>query len=137
MKFHLEDPMIVFARVKGPNGHTRELKSVLDFNSPFCLIFAKDALGLGFPEAVIRPRDWQKTHPDRVVYVLDFRGIERTVLMKMPKISLGKMGVANVETGVYEVALPHTLPFDLILGRSFLENFRITIDSDKNYISMV
>ena len=99
--------------------------------------FAKDALGLGFPEAAIRPRDWQKSHPNRVVYVLDFRGIERTVLMKMPKISLGNLEVANVETGVYEVALPHTLPFDLLLGRSFLENFKITINSAKNYISLV
>jgi hypothetical protein len=137
MKFPIKDPMIVFARVKGPNGFTRELKSVLDFNSPYCLIFGKDALGVGFPEAVIRPRDWQKTHPDKVVYVLDFRGIERTVLMKMPEISLGKLEVADVETAVLQVPLPHTLPFDLILGRSFLQNFKVTIDSAKGYISLV
>jgi hypothetical protein len=137
MRFALKDPMLVFARVKGPNGRTRELRSVLDFNSPCCLIFPKDALRLGYPEAVIRPRDWQKTHPDRVVYFLDFRGIERTVLMKMSKISLGDLEATNVETGVYEVPLPHLLPFDLILGRSFLQNFKIRIDSEKGYISLV
>ncbi len=137
MKLALKDPMVVFARAKGQNGAVREVRSVLDFNSPYCVIFSKDALRLGYPEAAMRPRDWQKTHPDKVPYVLDFRGIERTILVSLAEVSLGSLVATNVDAIVIESDLGRMLPVDLILGRSFLNSFKLTVDARKGYLSLV
>ena len=136
MRFALKEPMLVFARAKGPNGVVQELRALLDFNSPYCVMLSKDGLKLGYMEAAIRPRDWEKTHPDKVPYVLDFRGIERSVLVKLPEISIGKLVAKDVETIVIELDIPRMLPLDLILGRPFLRNFRLTFDARKGYLSL-
>lgn len=136
MKFALKDPMLVYARVKGPNGKVRELSSILDFNSPYCVIFSKDAVSIGYPEAAVRPRDWQKTHPDRVPYVLDIRGIERSVMVTLSEVSLGRLVARNVSTIVLELDIPRMLPFDLILGRTFLKNFKLTLNVKAGSLSL-
>ncbi len=136
MKLLLADPMYVFARVKGPNGVVRELRAILDFNTPFCVMLSKDGVNLGYPEAALRPRDWEKSHPDRVPYIYDFRGIERSILVKLPEISLGRLTAKEVEAIVIELDLPRMLPVDLVLGRSFLTNFKLTLDWTKGYLTL-
>ena len=137
MKFPLKEPMFVFARMKGPNGIVREVRSILDFNSPFCVILSKDGVTLGYPEAAMRPRDWPKSHPDKVPYLLDFRGIERTILVKLPEVSLGRLVARDVDAIVIELDLHRMLPIDLILGHSFLKNFKVTLDARKGFLSLV
>jgi len=137
MRFALQDPLLVFARVKGANGAVRELRSALDFNAPYCVIFSRDAIRLGFAEAALRPRDWQKSHPDKVPYLLDLRGIERSILFGLAEVSLGSLVAKDVETVVMEMDLTRMLPVDLILGRPFLKNFKLTVDARKGYVSLV
>lgn len=136
MRFALKDPMLVFARVKGPNGSVRELRSVLDLNSPFCVILSKDGVNLGHIEAAFRPRDWQKSHPQKVPYMLDFRGIERSILVKLSEVSIGNLVARGVDAIVLELDLQRMFPFELILGRTFLNNFKLTFDGKRGFLSL-
>lgn len=137
MRFELKEPMTVFAKVKGPQGAVRELRALLDFNIPFCVMLSRDLVKLGYPEAALRPRDWQKTHPMQVPYMLSFRGIERSILVKASEISLGSLVVKEVETIVIDLDLPRMIPVELYLGRSFLNNFTLTVDGAGGFLSLV
>ena len=122
--------------MKGENGVVREVRAILDFNSPYCVMLSRDGLALGRSEAVLRPLDWQKTHPDKVPFILDFRGIERSILIKVPEISLGPLVARDVDAIVIDLDFQRLLPIDLILGRSFLANFRLVLDGAKGYLSL-
>lgn len=137
MRFELKEPMTVFAKVKGPKGAVRELRAVLDFNIPFCIMFSRDLVKLGYPEAALRPKDWQRAHPMQVPYVLSFRGIERSILVKASEISVGNLTAKEVETIVIDLDLPRLVPVDLYLGRSFLNNFTLTVDGPAGFLSLV
>lgn len=137
MMIPLRDPILTFARVKGQNGYVRELRAILDFNSPFSVMLSRDGVSLGYAEAAFRARDWQKTHPSKVPYFLDFRGIERSILLEIAEVSLGELVARDVKTIVLELDLPRMVPIDLILGRSFLDNFKLTLDSERGYLSLV
>ena len=136
MRIPLENPTFVFARVKGRNGAFRDLRAVLDFNAPYCLLFSKDGLSLGYTEAVLRPRDWQKNNPQLAPVVLNFRGLERSILLGLEEVSLGSLVARNVGAVVLELELYRLLPMEMILGRSFLDNFILTVDAGKGYISL-
>lgn len=136
MKLTLRDSMTFFSRVKGRNGVVRELGSILDFNSEYCMILSRDALALGYNEAGIRSKQWQKVHPDMARYVLDFRGIERGVLLTLNEVSLGTMVAKDVETVLVDLDLPRAAPFDLVLGRSFLKHFRFEFDIKKGTLTV-
>jgi len=136
MRFPLKDPMLVYARVRGPNGKVREFGSVLDFNSPYCVIPPRHAVNLGCIEAAFRPRDWQKSHPTKVPYVVDLRGIERSILLKVPEVSIGELVAKDVGTVVLELEVPRMLPFDLVLGRTFLDNFKLALDAKAGFLSL-
>jgi hypothetical protein len=129
--------MVVYARVKGQNGKVRELSSVIDFNSPYCVVLVpRHAVNLGIIEAALRPRDLQKSHPNSVPYLLDLRGIERSILLKLPEVSLGKLVARSVDAVVLELGVPRMLPFDLVLGRSFLQNFKLTYDAKGGFLTL-
>lgn len=136
MKFALKDPMTVFARAKGMNGAVRELKAVMDFNWPYCVISSKDGMALGYLEAALRARDWEKTHPDKVPYVQNFRGIERSILVNLPEVHLGNLVARDVGAIMLDMDLPLRVPIEMILGRSFLDNFKFTVDGRRGYISL-
>ena len=126
------------SRVQGPNGTvTRELSSVLDPNFAYSVIFSRDAIDLGYPEAAMRPKEYEKTHPERVRYVVEFRGLERSVLVRLAKVSIGKLVARDVEALIVELDLARMVPIDLILGRSFLKNFKLTVDAPNGYLSLV
>lgn len=136
LKFPLKNPMILICRVTGANGNVRELGSILDFNSEYCAIFTKDALELGYNEAAIPPKVWRKAHPDKVPYILDFRGMERATIFSLEQISLGQFAAKDVETAIIEMDFPVAFPFDLVLGRSFLKNFTMEVDMKRGYLTL-
>lgn len=128
--------MLVTSRVLGRNGNVREVSSMIDFNSEYCAIFSKDAVALGYNEAAIPPKVWQKSHPDKVPLILDFRGIERATIIPLARVSLGGHAVNDVESAIMEMDLPIMVPFDMVLGRSFLKNFKVGLDMKKGYIDI-
>ncbi len=102
--------MILMSRVQGPDGVvTRELSSVLDPNFAYSVIFSRDAIDLGYPEAAIRPKELAKAHPERVPYILEFRGIDRSVMVRLAKVSIGKLVAKDVDALVVDTQIPRSI----------------------------
>ncbi|MHB2036402.1 MAG: hypothetical protein ACYCPW_06625 [Nitrososphaerales archaeon] len=128
MKFPLKDPMILSCRVEGPTGKVRELSAVVDFNSTYCIMPTKDAIDIGYPSTANRPREWRSPYPDQAPYLLGMRGVEQGILIKLKRVSVGNIFFENVETVALEMELSRMLPFDFILGRSFIRDLNVTYD---------
>ena len=140
MKLPLKHPMLVSTRMEGTNGRVREVSAVLDFNSPYCVILAPDAIDLGYPEAANKAVDWQKIHPDRVPWFTSMRGIDRGVMVTLRKVSLGSLAAKNVDAVILELEHPRFITFEMVLGRTFLKNFKLTVDMKKGnngYLSLL
>ena len=128
LEFPLKDPMVIWCRVKGNNGRTMELSCLLDFNFDYCYLGRQDASELGFPEATLPHGSWMEFRPDRAPMVLGMRGIERSIQLTLKEISVGELSVKDVDAVVLEFDHPPTSPFDMVLGRTFLKNFKVEID---------
>ena len=129
--------MILMSRVEGPEGAvTRELSTLLDPNFAYSVIFSRDAIDLGYPEAAFRPKELEKGHPDRVPNVLEFRGIDRSVMVKLAKVSIGTLFARDVDALIIELDLARMIPVDLILGRTFLRHFKLSTDVKAGYMSL-
>lgn len=137
MKFVLKEPMLVSARVEGNKGTVRELSCVLDFNSPYCTILGVDAITLGFPHAANPPQDEERVRPGNVTRFTEMRGIERGIKVRLPKVSIGNLVARDVDAVVLELEHPRHITFDFVLGRTFLKNFKLTVDVGKGYLSIV
>ena len=128
--------MIVSCRVEGPSGAVRELSALLDFNSRYCVMFARDAMDIGFQETGNRPREWQSLYPDRAPFLLGLRGIERAILITLKSVGLGSLVAHDVDAVTMEMEPSRLLPFDVVLGRSFLDNFKMVYDGRRGYLSL-
>lgn len=136
MKFKLKDPMIVSARVKGKNGRVRELSTLLDYNSHFCWILRKDGVDLGYPEVINRPEDYEAVAMNRTPHVISARGLELGILATLSEVALGDLVAKNVDAIALKLDMALMLPVDLILGRTFLNNFKMEIDPKEGYLSL-
>ncbi|MCL4517647.1 MAG: hypothetical protein M1587_00445 [Thaumarchaeota archaeon] len=136
MKFALKDPMIIFARVKGKNGRVRELSGLLDFNSHFSWMLRKDAVDVGYPEAINRPEDYEAVAARRTPHLLSGRGLELGILVSLEEVSIGNLVAKNIEAVTLKMDFPMMLPLDLILGRNFLRNFTLTVDPKAGYLTL-
>ncbi len=137
MKFALKDPMLVSARVEGERGAVRELSCVFDFNSPYCTIINQDAIDLGYPEAANKHPEEERARPQFVTRFTSMRGIDRGIHVFLNRVSLGPLVARNVDAVVLELEHPRHITFDFVLGRSFLKNFKLTVDVGKGYLSIV
>ena len=137
MRFRLKQPMIIMSRVEGPLGVVRELSSLLDPNFAYSVILSRDAIDIGYPDASHRPPELERINPPLAPLVLGLRGIERSVLVTLAKVSAGGLVARNVDALVLELDLIRQLPVDLILGHTFLRNFKVTFDYDKKILQMV
>ncbi len=120
--------MILFSRVSGKSGKIRELSTLLDFNSHYSWILRKDAVDLGYPEVINRPEDYESVAMRRTPHVLSGRGLEQGILAPLKEVSIGKLVVKDVDAIALKLDIPLMLPIDLILGRNFLNHFRLTVD---------
>jgi hypothetical protein len=140
VKFPLKHPMLVSTRIEGQNGRVRELSAVLDFNAPYCVVLAPDAIDLGYSEAANKHVDFTKSHPDRVPWFTSMRGIDRGLVVTLRKVSLGSLTVNEVDAVILELEHPRFITFEMILGRTFLKNFKLTVDmkkGKKGYLSLL
>lgn len=137
MRFPLKDPMLVSARLEGRMGSVREVSCVFDFNSPYCTILRGDAIDLGFANAANLPQDEERVRPANVIRFTEMRGIERGIKVRLPKVSIGRLVARDVDAVVLELEHPRHITFDFVLGRTFLKNFKLTVDVGKGYVSIV
>ncbi len=137
MKFSLRDPMMVSAIVEGRENVTRELYSLFDFNSPVCVILRQDAVDIGYTDAQHRHVDLGRLRPENLTKFASMRGIENGIKVKLHKVSIGPLVAMDVDAVVLEGEHPRFILHDLVLGRTFLKNFKLTIDVNKGYLSLV
>jgi hypothetical protein len=128
LRFPVKEPMLVSVRVEGKNGYVRELSAVLDVNSPYCMVLSQDAIVLGYSAAANKPSDHARYYPDEVLSMTGLRGIERGIKIFLKKVSIGPLAVNDVEALVFENGPPPKVIFDMILGRTFLKNFKFAVD---------
>jgi hypothetical protein len=136
MKFALKDPMLVSARVEGERGAVRELSAVLDLNAPYCTILAQDAIDLGYSQGGNKHSDQERLTPERVPRVAGMQGIQRGILVKIRRVSIGPLVARDVDALVLELEHPRFIPFDFVLGRTFLKDFKLTVEIGKGYVSL-
>jgi len=137
LRFPIKSPMLVAARLEGQNSYVRELSAVLDFNSPWCIIQRQDGIDLGYPEAANLVKQWEYVHPDRVPRFLTMRGIERGIKVTLRKVSVGRLVATDVDALVLEMQPTRLGTFEVILGVTFLKNFRLTVDMKNGYLSLL
>ena len=136
MKIPLANPLLVSARVEGQHGFVREVSSLIDFNAPYCSILRQDAIDLGYPHAGNRHVEEERTRPDRVPVFTSWQGIQRGILVKLRKVSVGPIVANDVEAVVLELSHPRFHTFDFVLGRTFLNSCKLTVDVNKGCIYM-
>lgn len=120
--------MLVMCRIGGTVNRTRELTALVDFNSTYCMIFAHDAVFLGYSDVANRAREWREVFPHKTPYLTSFRGVERGILIKLKQVSIGPLSAEDVGAVSLEFEPSTLLPCDFILGRSFLDKFKVTYD---------
>lgn len=77
-----------------------------------------------------------RDHPKTTPWFTSLRGIDRGILVTFPKISVGPLVARSVEAVVLELEHLRLVVADVILGRSFLRNFKLTVDLKKGYLSL-
>ncbi len=114
----------------------RELTAALDFNYPYCTILGPDAVDLGYPQAASKHVDEERLHPERTPWFTSLRGIDRGIMVTLPKVSVGHLTAKNVDAVVLELEHPRFVVVDVILGRTFLKNFKMTLDMKGRSLSL-
>ncbi|MDG6989123.1 MAG: hypothetical protein JRN21_07330 [Nitrososphaerota archaeon] len=136
LTFQVKDPMLVMCRVAGTGGRTRELSALVDFNSTHCLMFANDAVFLGYSDVANRAREWREVFPQKAPYLMSFRGVERGIMVRLKRVSIGHLAVEDVTAVSLEMEPSLLLPYDMVLGRSFLDKFKVTYDGKSKMLSI-
>jgi hypothetical protein len=136
MEFKLTDPMMLFAKVKGNNGKVRELSAILDFNWHYSWILVKEAVEIGHPEVLNRPEDYEAIAARRTPHVISQRGLELTIMTTLDEVTVGDLTAFKVDAIATKLDMPLMVPVDLVLGRTFLNNFTMTIDPKAGILSL-
>lgn len=63
-------------------------------------------------------------------------GIQRGIKVKLRKVSVGGLVARNVYAVALELEHPRFITYDFVLGRSFLKNFKMTVDIKKRFLSL-
>ena len=136
MKLPLKDPMLVMARVEGEGGRVREVTAAIDINYPYCMVLRADAIDLGYPRAANLHTDEWRDHPENTPWFTSLRGIDRGIIVPLHKVSVGNLEAKNVEAVALELEHPRLVIADMIIGRTFLKNFKLTVDFRKAQLSL-
>ena len=65
------------------------------------------------------------------------RGIERGIKVTLRKVSVGRLVATDVDALVLEMQPTRLGTFEVILGVTFLKNFRLTVDMKNGYLSLL
>lgn len=118
---------MLFVRVKGPRGY-REYRAVLDTGSQYCIIPLQDARDLGY-NAYNNPND-----PGLGTNAVTKTDMVELDEIDLEEISIGNLKARNVKSLAYH--LPRLTGVEALLGLSFLEQFKTTIDYRAGYLTI-
>ena len=128
IRINKDKPITLFVRVKGSRG-VRELRAVLDTGSSLCTVPVTDAREIGyaaFYDPIANKGEGTYT-------------ITQTGIMDLEELVIDEMAVADLSAkAVPAIAcnLPRMGGIDMILGLSFLNRFKITIDYEEGWLTM-
>ena len=122
------EPITLFVRIKGNKG-TRELRAILDTGSQFCVVPMVDAIQLGY-DAYFVPGD----EPGEGTIVATQGCIIESREIVLEEISVGDLVAKDVQAFCHE--LPRISGLEVVLGLSFLKNFKTTIDYKKGVLTL-
>ena len=136
MKFKTFGPLMVFCRLRGPNGAVREVPAIIAPSFHYCTILKNDAARIGYPSVTSRPEELRTTNPGEVLEIITSKGIEVGTLVKVSEITVGPLKAENVEAMVMKAEFPQMIPVAAFLGRSFLKNFKLEVDPKSGTFSL-
>ena len=116
---------VLFARLKGRNGSTRELKALVDPATDYCVMPKPDAFRLGYTEAA---QDDPITTPPNLVTLASSGGYSQGMLIKMCQVSVNTFTLNDVDFLAYD--LQQSTCYDMILGRSFFLPAKLRVEID-------
>jgi len=130
MKIKIEKgkPITFFVRIRGPRG-VRELRAILDTGSSVCTIPVTDAREIGY-EAFYDPI----VDKGDGIYTITQTGILDLGPLTLQEVGVAELSAKDVTAVVSN--LPRAGGVDVILGLSFLQNFKTTIDFDQGYLKL-
>ena len=128
IKISAEEPIVFFVKVKGPRGE-REFRAVLDTGSTECTVPVQDARALGY-NAYFDP--FTRTGEG-------VRGISKTDLFEsdelvLDEIAVGDLVARNVKAITHE--LPRWAGVEGVIGNSFLQHFKTSLDFKEGYLTI-
>jgi predicted aspartyl protease len=126
--------MMLMVRVKGRYNRVREVNALLDFNCHYSWMLRTDAVHLGYQEADNRPEDYKSLAPRSTPEVLTLRGLELGIMVTLTEVAIGTLKAKNVNAFILAHPTPLQLPVDLILGRTFLEKFKLVFDGKNGFL---
>ena len=133
MIFPIASPMLVYAKFKGPNGLRRELRTLVRPGAPYCMIDRDDAARMGYPQALLEPGPMQyEMRNASVPLISTAMGFIEGPLFTFPEISLGALSVKDVKILCYD--LPDATHIDAVLGETFLRNFSVSFDYQRQEV---
>jgi predicted aspartyl protease len=112
--------------LKGKNGFTREYRAVLSPASDYSFLPKVDAFRLGYTETAYTE---VVTRPPNLISVATGTGLLEGVLVKMAEVSVGKITVSQVDFLAFDINQQTSC--DVVLGRSFLQTLKFSIDYRK------
>ena len=123
-----ENPITFFVRVKGPRG-IRELRAVLSTGSSLCTIPSTDAREIGY-EAFYDPL----MDSGDGIYTISQTGIMDLGGIMLEEVVVAGLSAANVPAVACQ--LPRLGGIDMILGLSFLNRFKTTLDYESGWLTI-
>ena len=136
MRFKTGKILTVVCRAKGPSGKVRELGAMIDPNYELCAMLRNDAAPLGYPSVTFRPEDWEALNSEEVASVQSFRGVELGTLIRLQELSVGRLRARDVQAIVLKAEFPMMMPVSMVIGQSFLKNFRLVVDHAKGFFTL-
>lgn len=137
LKFKIGKPLQVFCRLSGPADCVREVNMAVDPNYEFCCLTKQDAALIGYPSVTQKPTELVSIQGAEVVpTIIDMRGMELGTKIILKRMSVGSLDAYDVEAVVLKMELPTMFPVGGVLGRSFLQKFKLTVDYKSGYFTL-
>ncbi|MDG6901420.1 MAG: hypothetical protein JRM80_05605 [Nitrososphaerota archaeon] len=118
-----------FVRIVGRKGRSRELRAILSTGSYYCSVPMIDAYRIGYPDAIIYSNVTGQIEAERPEWAVTLSSLIQAPLVVLDEVSIGNAFRAeNVEALAYHP--PEEAEVEVVLGRSFLKNFKLTYDPE-------